>query len=431
MINVYGTGFLNLYFAVILISTVLLLASLTEYISWQVNIRMYIGLLFISAASVMLFVVLYDINNSITYGVTPRARLAEFIRDIPLWGHFVIMAVLLALAIMEYVRLRKYRLHNLTPSSIREGLNCLPEGCAFSTGDGVVVHSNDRLEKLCEMLTGDVIMNMDILLSDLNAGRVLPGNEIVSTDPLIVRTADGSSWLFERHELESRIGPLVQITSICVDEELEAMEKLREDKERLEKFNRHLREYNRNVDEIVKSEEQMALRRSIHGNMGKGLIAAKIFLTQNDIGITAEELIEQWKDDITLLKMSEEKDSNEPEEIRGLYEAAKYLGIELVFTGRIPEEFNVMKVLSIAASECMTNAAKFGAARLFVSVTKTYDEYCITISNDGLPLENSLKEGGGLSFVRNAVEKAGGTMAYTGTDRFELKIFLMGGNTER
>ena len=82
-------------------------------------------------------------------------------------------------------------------------------------------------------------------------------------------------------------------------------------------------------------------------------------------------------------------------------------------------------MIAAAARECVTNCVNHaGGDRVRVEVVERADIYRVIITNNGKIPEREITEGGGLSSLRERIERAGGTMIVQSMPCFSLTVTL-------
>ena len=181
--------------------------------------------------------------------------------------------------------------------------------------------------------------------------------------------------------------------------------------QRMARMNRRLREYNHIVDETVRKEELLEAKKRVHDNMGTALLAARAFILNDNSPVAGEELLQQWERDMVLLR--EEAEADEAvDPIQRYRDAAEYLGVELQFMGELPEDKGIQTLIGTGIQECLTNTVQHtDATQLYVTVVDDGEEYTASFSNNGSFTPGEvIKEGGGLTLIRNSAEKFGAVM---------------------
>lgn len=114
---------------------------------------------------------------------------------------------------------RRYRATHLTPEAIRQAVDLLPEGIAFSSPDGTVLLSNLRINELCRALTGSALSGDMFVAREEAAARAALHNQLGqvllmgrhclehpdATDPEMVCLATGQMNAFLLGEAEAPV----------------------------------------------------------------------------------------------------------------------------------------------------------------------------------------------------------------------------------
>ena len=374
-----------------------------------------------------------------------RTSLGRIIESIgPLSMLFLIIAFL-ALAALRALGIRKLRRESVTPFSIGEALDTMPMGISFSTEEGVLLQTNRTMEEIHDRLSPDLFVDTRKFwdrLSELGADRVPDDSPVdpaaafarynVSRDSdtgdrscnPIINPGDGRSWMFLRNAVDTPLGKLHEYTAVDVTDEIRVKQELEEKVGRLARFNQKLRDYNREVDETVKREELLSARRKIHERMGSALLAANMYLTNEESPVTKEELYNMWTRDLGLLSFEAGEDKAENGFSR-FRDAAGYLGIDLQVAGNMPPENTAAELIAAALQESLSNAVEHAKAdQVYITVREDVSEYYVRISNNGIPVKDAFAEGGGLSKVRKKAEKAGAEISYPPGQHFILQMII-------
>ena len=99
------------------------------------------------------------------------------------------------------------------------------------------------------------------------------------------------------------------------------------------------------------------------------------------------------------------------------------MGISLKVIGHIPKDNRLLRFIMSGARECLTNAVHHASAsELYITLYERYGMFIIEYTNDGVKPEKEISEGGGLSSLRQSVEKDGGIMETQITPQFILRL---------
>ena len=183
-----------------------------------------------------------------------------------------------------------------------------------------------------------------------------------------------------------------------------------------------MRKLTENIRTVIREEEILGMKIRVHDDIGRSVIATRSLLNNNRP--TNELDLTVWKNAVRLLMRDNEKNSGtySYDISEQLKETSSVLGIEINITGDIPDLF-YNKIFITAVRECASNAVRHaGAAKLNVKCSKCGGRQWIALSNDGRVPDSTVTEGGGLSSLRDRIEKSGGTMNINSYPFFELVI---------
>ena len=154
----------------------------------------------------------------------------------------------------------------------------------------------------------------------------------------------------------------------------------------------------------------------IHDDLGRSITAVRRYLTQNDSSQNADELIDMWRESVTLMKKDNETQTDD--ELGFLISSAEKMGLEIIIRGEMPSgSENAYTVIS-AVRTCLINAVRHAdASKMYVGIKRGSDDIKIKITNNG-----EITEGGGLSALRRRAEKNAGTMTVISRPEFAVII---------
>ena len=156
----------------------------------------------------------------------------------------------------------------------------------------------------------------------------------------------------------------------------------------------------------------------MHDSIGAALIAISNLMRGGEG--SAEEQIEALRDAVSYFG---NPDGAQPQTIVQAVSKATSLGVTLHMEGSVPAGGPVEELLAAAAFECAANCIKHaGGSQVFARVTQEENAWQARFTNDGMPPEKSVTEGGGLSALRKRVEEAGGSMRIESSPAFALII---------
>lgn len=365
---------------------------------------------------------LYCIGICRENGAAPD-RLTELFGRVP--ALFVAAAAVLLAVFVVYDVVRQQRISEvmLTPMSIKESNDKLPSGLCFCDERGAVLLVNHRMDGLCFRLTGDALLNAAEFWRRLSEGEVMPEvRPVITGERPMFELDDGGVWLFERVRLGFERAEIYQITAADVTGRFRLGEELDEEIRSLRRMNEELRAYGDTMYELTREEELLAAKVSIHDSIGQALLTARRYIESGDETIDHSRLLQIWRYSVELLRHEGSVESADSP-IKELEEAAKLVGVKLVANGEPPGESGALRLMTVAALECINNAARHaGATELYISSREENGRYILEFTNNGDAPEHEIIEGGGLSELRRKAEKEGAQMETEWKGGFLLRI---------
>ena len=321
--------------------------------------------------------------------------------------------ILSLLLVFFFVKIR----HSISAFSVKESADKLKTGICFSYENGMIKLINHKMDELSRIITGKEMTNALDFITSIRNRECQPGTEVLSCDnDIMIHLPDETVWRFS----VKKIGDMYEITAADTTDLYRVSEELKLSNNELKEMNERLLKYGENVDELTKSRERLETKYRIHADLGNALLATRLYLQNNDGN--ADDIINIWRRNITALgvKYSEE---TEYDDIKGLIDAAKAVGIKVHISGDMPEKEYIKKLFTEATAEALTNAVKHADAKHFnISFTSDLFSFTASFSNDGKMANESFYEGGGLSSLRKKTERIGGRMTVETEPEFTLKL---------
>lgn len=312
------------------------------------------------------------------------------------------------------------RIGRFAGNAIRESFDNLPSGIAFFDRNGLPVLCNRQMYRLAFALTGREFQSSAELRGIF---RGLPESSGAKRDGSTFLLPDGSEWKFTITETADESGAVyTQAVASDVTGLWNGFRKLTESNQKLEEMAAHLRQMSANVVAAAREEEILSMKMRVHNEMGASVLnTRRFFLGGCDPGQKAE-LLSHWEKTLGLLRNEIGKD-DETDLYGELLSAASAIGAEIVRTGELPENPAAALTMLAAIRECLTNTIRHaGGNRVFVLFTQDGGSAAAVITNDGRPPEKEITEGGGLSALRERIERCGGTMRVQSLPAFALRV---------
>ena len=415
-------GFLGTYF--FLLSAFCLLGLIRAFdMKTDFPVRLiFAGLLLFSLVFTQNFqTICVKIKNE---GMTPW--IIERAQKIPVW--FVLAGLMVStvcLGAVWTVMERQIRFA-LTPVSLQEGLDFMPDGISFSTQDGIPLLVNRKMQNISYAAFGTGVLDMRRLLQLLEAGETAVGCHVeYKENAVFLHLQDGSIWDIQYREIPIRSSQVQECIAYDITEQYQKNQEMEKRNAHLAAVNKKMREYNQNLDSITREREILAAKVRIHDDVGRSLLALRAYLSHKNGD--RKGLVDLWRFTVSALK-GEAVSHDTADRMEVLAQAAEAVDVKLVFDGEIPKEQQLEEVVAAAIHECLTNTVKHAdGSELAVHTMVENNMVTFELKNNGKPPEGTVEEKDGLRTLRTIVEQHGGRMEILSRPEFLLRIQLRTG----
>ena len=378
----------------------------------------------------------------------PRFSLpAVILKDVPWIIVALVIVVIFAAEVLCLVAVNRAGRDKLSPGSVKESLDALPDGVCFFSEDGRILLSNRRMQHISSDITGIGILNGEKLWRCIEEKSV----KTDVSDGLVILTSDSKVWNVRRSEIEAEGNRINEIVALDVTEQYELRRELEERNERLNSVNERLRIFSRDMSRLTAEKELLDAKIKVHDDLGRSLLAFRAYLTAEPSKRDRSKLLPLWRYVISVMK----KETAPSEEWDAIEKTAESLHIQIEINGDLPAGLadlpvsgEVRSAIMAAIRECMTNTARHaGGDRLFVLIKCGAEQGAdhastsgnpsasgtapcadaphgirIEITNNGRAPLVPIQEAGGLSNLRHMVERAGGIMTIESSPQFLLRL---------
>ena len=323
-----------------------------------------------------------------------------------------------------------FRRERIGRASIKESLDNLPSGICFADQSGLVILSNRQMYRLCYTLMGMDLQHISELLDALEKPQA--GIQSVGADTNVYRFPEGKVWKFTQSSITDADGnAYTQVLAVDVTALYEKGDELEQENRRLEEVNARARNLYAQLDDIVREEENFAVKTHVHDEMGELLGLTRNMLTQRELPPERlKALGKRWEhigDTLGAVGKQDGDAFDSDKTLAELTEGIAGIGVALHVRGEFPQKSGAAYLLTAAVRECAINTVRHAkGSEMTVELTKTPHSLIAAITNDGLAPAGKVVEGGGLSALRRRIEGAGGSMQVESTPRFRLVITLPG-----
>ena len=356
----------------------------------------------------------------------PRFSLpAVILKDVPWIIVALVMVVIFAAEVLCLVEVDRAGRDKLSPGSVKESLDALPDGICFFSEDGRILLSNRRMQHISSDITGIGILNGEKLWRCIEEKSV----KTDVSDGLVILTSDSKVWNVRRSEIEAEGNRINEIVALDVTEQYELRRELEERNERLNSVNERLRIFSRDMSRLTAEKELLDAKIKVHDDLGRSLLAFRAYLTAEPSKRDRSKLLPLWRYVISVMK----KETAPSEEWDAIEKTAESLHTQIEINGDLPAGLadlpvsgEVRSAIMAAIRECLTNTARHARGdRLFVLIKCGADAphgIRIEITNNGRAPLVPIQEAGGLSNLRHMVERAGGIMTIESSPQFLLRL---------
>lgn len=411
------------------ISAIVLILGAAYIIAAAVAMRLSRGY---AACSVVLAAAVFIILQSMAdvslcaNEADPRFSLpAVILKDVPWIIVALVMVVIFAAEVLCLVAVNRAGRDKLSPGSVKESLDALPDGVCFFSEDGRILLSNRRMQHISSDITGIGILNGEKLWRCIEEKSV----KTDVSDGLVILTSDSKVWNVRRSEIEAEGNRINEIVALDVTEQYELRRELEERNERLNSVNERLRIFSRDMSRLTAEKELLDAKIKVHDDLGRSLLAFRAYLTAEPSKRDRNKLLPLWRYVISVMK----KETAPSEEWDAIEKTAESLHIQIEINGDLPAGLadlpvsgEVRSAIMAAIRECLTNTARHARGdRLFVLIKCGADAphgIRIEITNNGRAPLVPIQEAGGLSNLRHMVERAGGIMTIESSPQFLLRL---------
>ena len=343
--------------------------------------------------------------------------IAESMAALPIIFPIMLLIIIITALFMIMVKQVQMEKNSISRSSVKESLDNLNTGLCFADQKGMVMLINYRMNNLSHTIFGRDVQNANSFWEYLCEGEVQPDVTRLSMgETPSFRLPDQSVWTFRVSVIDS----MTQLTAAETTELNRLTEELKKKNAELSAMNYRLRKYGESVDELTREKERLETKTRIHRDLGQTLLLTRCYLRgEND---DSKELLRILKRDIEMLRTESEIPKND-DPLNMIMKAADSAGMKVDITGLMPENEEVGKLFFEGMAEALTNAVRHADAKtLQVNFFEDDETYSVCFTNDGNQPQIEIVEGGGLSSLREKIERIGGAMEVLYQSEFVLKL---------
>ncbi len=343
---------------------------------------------------------IYEFNLSI---------IGETIGLLPNSFHIFLGVGGIVLGVYTMYKTYKSSKNEINPFSIKEALENLPTGIAFISKNNELYLSNHIIHKIYKDITKkDLRSGVDIwgdISSFMDSSRCV----IKGSRPAFVLSG-AKVWQFSKSHYTHGDMEYDEIKAVEITRLFNLSKNMQEVNEELVKQQERLEVLSSIIEENTQREVVLDMKVNFHDEFGNLLALTKETLRKSPELNESKIMARYWArlSDIITDLASNKKEELSYEKILHLSEK---LGCEIILKGEVPKDEEVRDIILLAINESLKNAYSHGKApALKVEIIEDKDKICVIIYNEIKKPPFEIIEGGGLSGLRQRIEKVGGSM---------------------
>ena len=317
--------------------------------------------------------------------------------------------------------------------SIREGIDNLPVALAFFRENGQVALANRRMYQISNELTGSTVISEQELYRILE-GKLsqIQGIELTELDRPTLELADGSIWGVTGEQIRLQNESYDQVNLLDITKFCQLYRQLEAEQQELLKRKDQIEELSEMIEEMKHEEAVLNSKIRIHNDMGKAALSTRLLLQKRSL--TKEEILngaEVWEEVIGCLGENDRlqwltgQNANDRQMLDEIIESARKLGCRVVLKEDGEMSRKQAGILRMVLREAIINAIRHaGASEVYVDIINEKKQWILQITDNGKSTPSELKEGGGLTGIRQRVEASGGEVEIRLEPQFKLVVWL-------
>lgn len=317
--------------------------------------------------------------------------------------------------------------------SIREGIDNLPVALAFFRENGQVALANRRMYQISNELTGSTVISEQELYRILEGKQSqIQGIELTELDRPTLELADGSIWGVTGEQIRLQNESYDQVNLLDITKFCQLYRQLEAEQQELLKRKDQIEELSEMIEEMKHEEAVLNSKIRIHNDMGKAALSTRLLLQKRSL--TKEEILngaEVWEGVIGCLGENDRlqwltgQNANDRQMLDEIIESARKLGCRVVLKEDGEMSRKQAGILRMVLREAIINAIRHaGASEVYVDIINEKKQWILQITDNGKSTPSELKEGGGLTGIRQRVEASGGEVEIRLEPQFKLVVWL-------
>jgi len=328
------------------------------------------------------------------------------------FAYFYIAAIVFLPARSVYICIARYKeiKADISVFSVKNAVDSLHTGVMFGERDGFILLSNEKMQRLMEIITGKIQRDGNYFYGLLSSGNITTECQKIETgDQIVCLLPDNSAWMFTRTELRIKKRVYIQLTASDITEQWKLTAELRRQNDQLKQKSDELNEIIAKLHILSREKEIQKAKLRAHDILGERLTLTLSFL-RNEQALDIDLLRAQTRDLFGGLKSSQNAASPR-DKYDGMRQAYKTIGVEIRLDGELPDEDIKGYVFVDAIKESAVNAVRHGYATVISARAGGSDTgWHLEIADNGRSSAQPIIEGGGIGGMRSKAERLGGSL---------------------
>lgn len=304
--------------------------------------------------------------------------------------------------------------------SIKEAIDALPAGVLFCTTNDNIILMNNKMRHLMIALTGKIWRDGEHFYDLLKEEKVLQGIETnFIENQMVYSLPDGTSWMFYKSPVMLQGKNYFQITAIDVTKRWQLTKALQRQNRALQNSSEELKVTLNDLAAIRHDEALIRVKTKVHDLMSQRITLLLRALRENTL--PDEDLLAQFSMDLFAEIRAEDRDISSAEKLQSLTETFQSIGVTIRFPVDLLSQCRYSELLVDIVREAVNNAVKHGYANeIDVQCLHTDTDLKLVITDNGIPPDGEITEGGGITEMRRKLHLLGGELTITTTPRMTI-----------
>lgn len=308
----------------------------------------------------------------------------------------------------------------LSSNSVKEAMDNLPAGMCFFSKRGTLILCNRLMYEVILKITGQDLQCLSDIRNIMDSAWK---RDKVKKEGTTFILPDHSAWHFYLYTVaDENQNIYIQCMAAEITDLYRSVKVIEQKNSELREIANNIERINRNIEAIAREEEILTMKMKIHNELGSTLLSTRRYVENGLREEQKKDLLLRWKQTVSSLQ-GEIGKSDETDAFEELCNVAIAVGAEIKIEGEMPEDAESSYLLVCAMRACLMNTISHTQGTiLLVNIRTGNERITAEITNNGENPNCEIVEGGGLSSLRQKIEKAGGSMTLQSLPRVLLTV---------